>query len=672
MGFLQPLFLWGIAGVSIPVLIHLFSRRKSPPYYFSTLRFIKLTRKKTIRRQKLEEILILLLRAILIAFLFIAAAQPVSKRALFREKESWVILVLDDSASMSSLSGYAWKNLQRASEQILASLNKQTHVAVIFTGGKIIPFSIIHQDIAKKIRESQPGFHGNTLQNAIEQAFSMLDKKSGYLKIFVITDMQKSGWKNFSSATFKKINPDITIIDAGGEEKPVNLTLKDFYPLSGKAMYVGEIINWNDREITAEIKITGDDFEVTKSVTVSGKKTGEFEVKPDKDSQSFKVEILYSDDLKPDNYFYYQKERGAEKKVLLAGSDDTSVFYIKSSVQSTGTITVDIRKTNEFQDIFLGKYRTILMVNPQKIEQNIREKIIEYIVDGGTLIYFAGDRITSEDFNRDWTIEGKNEFLMPAKIAEKSEFLRPGKVAWVAAAHPLFAEFGEKTIDYLKTTRFNACFPIREITGDILMKLDNGYPLLLEKKIGKGRIFLFTFNVHRQWTNFQNKPFFPVMMSMLVEYLSGYTNSISVGDSVIVKGTENADSVSVINPMGEKIIIKNTEKKAVSYIPDIPGIWTAIFSDKEGEQRQCISANIPWQEGDFSKISYGEIRTIFKKNRISFVSSGQMEKLILTEVSSGKLMMVFLNFALGLLLSELILSNVLVFLKQRIARDVKH
>lgn len=670
MGFLQPLFLWGIAGISIPVLIHLFSRRKSPPYNFSTLKFIKLTHKKTIRRQKLEEILVLLLRTILIAFLFIAAAQPVSKKALFREKESWVVLVLDDSVSLSAGSGNAWKNLQQASEQILASLRKQAHVAVVFTGGKIIPFSTIHQSIATQIRESEIGFHGNTLQNAIEQAFSMLEKKDGYLKIFIITDMQKNAWKNFSSAGLKKINPDITIVDAGNEEVLRNLTVKDFYPLPGKGVYICEIANWNDGDVTTQVKITGDGFEKEKTVTIPGSKTGEFEFKPDKDSQYLKVEVMYSDALKPDNNFYFQKEKAGEKKVLLTGSDSISVFYTKSSVESSSTISVDIKETEELKDVFLGKYRAILMVNPKKIGKDNIKKIVEYIKDGGTLIYFAGDRIASEDFNADWMIEDKNEFLMPAKVTEKSEFLRPGRAGWVASTHPLFAEFGEKTIDYLKTTQFNACLPVREITGDILIRLDNGYPILLEKRFGKGKIFLFPFNVQPQWTNFQNKPFFPVMMSVLIEELSGYIPSISVGDIVVVKGTESADTVSVINPEGESTIIKNTGKGVVSYIPDIPGIWTAIFSDKEGKQKQTIAANIPYEEGDLSKISHGEIRSVFRKKHISFISKSRIEELIVAETTGGQLMMSFLYMALGLLIAELILSNVFVFLKKRVTGNV--
>ncbi len=138
-----------------------------------------------------------------------------------------------------------------------------------------------------------------------------------------------------------------------------NLTIKDFYPVPGKSVYICEIVNWTDREITTEIKTTGEGFENIKSVTIPGRKTVEVEIKPDRDSQYLKAELMYSDGLKPDNNFYFQKERTGEKKILLVGSDDTSIFYTKSSVESAGTISVDVKKIEELQQIFLGKYRTI-------------------------------------------------------------------------------------------------------------------------------------------------------------------------------------------------------------------------------------------------------------------------------------------------------------------------
>ncbi len=671
MGFLQPLFLWGLAGISVPVIIHLFSRRRAPAYFFSTLRFLKLTRRKTIRRQKIEEIIVLVLRTILVACLSLALAEPVSRRTLLSEKDSWVVLILDDSCSMSAgVQATPWKNLQQTCGQILSSLKKGTHVSVVFSSGKLIPFSKMYEKIAQEIRTSQPTFMGNTMQKAIDRTSSILEKKQGYKRVFIITDFQKSAWENVNAENIQKTKAEITIINAG-EDTQENAGIKNFYPLPGKNTYMCEVVNWGKKEITAEIKFSSDGYEITKPALILPGKNTEIEINLEKDYQQVKAELLYSDVLKQDNVFYMQKEATGQKKVLLAGSEDTSISYVQSSVTSSGTISVDVRKINEMADINLTSYRTVLMVNPQRIEAPFRRKLHDYILDGGTLVYFAGERIAPEDFNSDWFFAEEKMFIMPSKIARKTNFPKQAQITYVASGHPLFAEFGDRIFEYLKTIRFNSCFSTKDITGDILMKLDNGYPVLYEKRIGKGRIFLFTFSPQQSWTNFQKKPFFPVMINLMVEYFSGSVSTALTGDTVVIRDSETTKSVRLTSPEGKTEIIKNDSGRQITYVPDIPVIWTAEFSIRGNMQKQMFAANVPYTEGDPSKVSPNDLRTVLKKIRVNFIPKNRMEKIISAEASGGDLMMFLLRVSLFLLIAELILSNFFVSIKEKGIKSVQ-
>ena len=51
--FLSPLFLWGLAAVSIPVIIHLIHTRKAKVKPFSSFRFLRLSYRRTAKRSKL-------------------------------------------------------------------------------------------------------------------------------------------------------------------------------------------------------------------------------------------------------------------------------------------------------------------------------------------------------------------------------------------------------------------------------------------------------------------------------------------------------------------------------------------------------------------------------------------------------------------------------------------
>src|SRR3954454_1337491 len=73
--FLNPLMLFGLAAVSIPILIHLLSRRRYEVVDWGAMQFLKIS-ETTRRRFFIEELLLMLLRMGLIAVLVLALAAP--------------------------------------------------------------------------------------------------------------------------------------------------------------------------------------------------------------------------------------------------------------------------------------------------------------------------------------------------------------------------------------------------------------------------------------------------------------------------------------------------------------------------------------------------------------------------------------------------------------------
>jgi hypothetical protein len=77
MMFLQSSFLWALAAVSIPVIIHLFNFRRYKKVYFTNVRFLKELKQESKSRSRLKEILVLLCRCLAVTCLVLAFAQPV-------------------------------------------------------------------------------------------------------------------------------------------------------------------------------------------------------------------------------------------------------------------------------------------------------------------------------------------------------------------------------------------------------------------------------------------------------------------------------------------------------------------------------------------------------------------------------------------------------------------
>src|SRR5690606_19458804 len=102
MTFLYPSFLWALAALSIPVIIHLFNFRKTTRVFFSNNRFLRQVREATTARRKLKHYLILAARLLFLAFLVFAFAQPMIPAREQLDAERNIVVYLDNSQSMSA------------------------------------------------------------------------------------------------------------------------------------------------------------------------------------------------------------------------------------------------------------------------------------------------------------------------------------------------------------------------------------------------------------------------------------------------------------------------------------------------------------------------------------------------------------------------------------------
>ena len=66
MQFSQPIFLWALAGLSIPLAIHLLSRKEGKVIRMGSLRHLRETSTQQFKGIKLNELLLLALRSLLI------------------------------------------------------------------------------------------------------------------------------------------------------------------------------------------------------------------------------------------------------------------------------------------------------------------------------------------------------------------------------------------------------------------------------------------------------------------------------------------------------------------------------------------------------------------------------------------------------------------------------
>src|SRR5206468_5963784 len=103
MSLLAPLFLLGALAVSLPILFHLIRRTTREKTPFSSLMFLLPSPPRLTRRSRLEHILLLLLRCLVLCLLALGFARPFIKKAVPPAPPSAarrLLLLVDTSASM--------------------------------------------------------------------------------------------------------------------------------------------------------------------------------------------------------------------------------------------------------------------------------------------------------------------------------------------------------------------------------------------------------------------------------------------------------------------------------------------------------------------------------------------------------------------------------------------
>lgn len=133
MTLTNPVFLWGLLALAIPIIVHLFAFRRTKKVYFSNISLINQVKDETKSRSRLQHLLIMACRLLFFLFLILAFLQPSFNQGEELSRRS--ILYIDNSYSMSGEVGPGISGLDEALNLVNAYVKRQPrdHEFVILT-----------------------------------------------------------------------------------------------------------------------------------------------------------------------------------------------------------------------------------------------------------------------------------------------------------------------------------------------------------------------------------------------------------------------------------------------------------------------------------------------------------------------------------------------------------
>ncbi|MBU3740850.1 MAG: VWA domain-containing protein [Candidatus Kapabacteria bacterium] len=222
MNFLNPLVLLGMAAAGIPILLHLLNLRRLKTIDFSTVRFLQELQQTRVRRLRVQQILLLILRTLVILFAVLAFARPTipgSLPLLSVEARSSVVILVDNSASMEAADqrGERFRQARRAAQSIISLLKDGDEVAVLpladRDAGRAVEFTRSFT-VATEALERLALADGRADVAGGLQAANMLftDAAHAHHEVYIVSDAQRDVIVRNPDDTSRQLTTDANVM----------------------------------------------------------------------------------------------------------------------------------------------------------------------------------------------------------------------------------------------------------------------------------------------------------------------------------------------------------------------------------------------------------------------------------------------------------------------------
>ncbi len=166
-----------------------------------------------------------------------------------------------------------------------------------------------------------------------------------------------------------------------------------------------------------------------------------------------------------------------------------------------------------------------------------------------------------------------------------------------------------------------------------MIALANGEPLLLEQKVGAGKVMLLTTSADRDWSDLPVKTVYLPLMQSLAQYLAGgkrgsLDGGIAVGapKELSLPPSAVGKTLRVTKPdkRNADIAIAGAKERAVATVEDNDraGIYRLSLpagAEKDGAP-QIYAVNAPFLESRLDEISAGELQAKLKPIRAEVIA----------------------------------------------------
>ncbi len=540
MSFLAPAFLAGLLAIAIPLWLHRLSAENPNRRPFSSVMFLEAGEPQRVLAKQVQYLVLLAARIAIIAVLVLAFLQP----AIWRNPAAGAIgeqrlhvIVVDTSASMAA--GDRWDDAIDATVDLIDSVPVSDPVQVIAAGRvlEIVTGSTLDKNVARqRVLSLEPGiFHVDfgQLTRALDGVLRTAELPT---ILHFVTDAQSSALPTRFSDLAPTEPVEIEVHAVSGVEPNWSVTNLFGSALTGELAATVASHAAASAEKTLALELDGVRVDEQRVTLEPGEQVvvefAPLTLQPG--ANRVQVVMTPRDELAGDDVRMLALNRPVPHPVLvvsgdLTGTADTRFLTDAMSVLQGLALDPTTVGSSGLGEQDFDDYEFVVIADAAMLDSDDAERLVAYVESGGGLLLALAARSLSLT---EVPVTG-HRFATetPSLTVSAADAVTIGSIA---AGHPAL-----QGVDMLRAVRFLRYAAVEEAEDDeVLVRLETGNPLLIERSVGNGRLLLFTSSLDRQWNDLPKEPVFVPFVAGIADHLlggAGFTNEAALGSTLALQ-----------------------------------------------------------------------------------------------------------------------------------------
>lgn len=640
MQFLFPSVLWGLALLSIPVIIHLFYFRRFKKVYFTNVRFLREIKDESSTRNQIKNWLILLCRLLATLFLILAFAQPfipVGDQMLKGPKH--VSIYVDNSFSMNAQSedvSLLERAKQRARE--IASAYDLADKIQILTNdfeGKHRRF-YNREDALPLIDDLDLSPDHKTLEQVLVRQKQLFDEQKVENRIiYLISDFQT----NLLASHYDSLGAEINLVPMASVQNsnvgidsvwfgaPVNLVQQ------ANALNI-RVRNYGAQDVEnvrLSIIRQGQEQPVgTLTIAALSAVVDTFTLVPSQGGWQ-NVEVKVSDYPVTFDDSYHLSYEVVEKIDVLTLANTQVNPYLLAALQGIPQFNLTTQYLQNVQYNQFGNFQLIVLDDLPTLSSGLAAELYTYVQNGGNLLIFPG---------RAAELPAYNQFLNRIGANLANQVTQDMQVGTINTDEFIFNDVYTRLRPNLRlpSTKMNyALTPSSSSREEVLLRYRNGQPMLNKYNHGAGYVYLSLAPLDVEVNDLSRQPevFIPLLFKAGLANNQSRQLAYFIGDGQEITADNkpnSSESNYLFRGANQEWIPRQVRSGSVIYISLDEQMHQAGFYDLLwGDQKeQTVAMNYNRQESDIQTLSRDKLSGLFTPpaNVISDASLAEFTQVI--------------------------------------------